>query len=280
MYLPMLAEVREVETLSPHLVRVVFGGEALQQCTPADPVFDQRIKFIFGLDPHTDLGADWYAGWQELGQGVMRTYTIREVSWRNGEQQIAVDFVLHPGGPAAQWAQEVAVGDELLFVGPTIPGDWGVDFLPGAARNVVLAGDETALPAIASILSGLGEEFSGRAFIEVPTAQDVLSDVRHPNFEVRWLAREGAAHGELLTQEMLGESVEVGDEPETLVWETPTFSTEGAELEDRDPNAQMYYWIAGESKMVTGIRRVLVREREVPRSQVSFMGYWRQGRAS
>lgn len=289
MFEPMIAEVRSTTMLSPNFKRIVFGGEHLKRCTPAEPVRDQRIKLLFGLDPNIDLGDDWYQTWKQSGVGDLRTYTIRSVETVEGEMRIAVDFVLHgdSAGPASAWAQAASVGDRLLFVGPTVPGEMGVDFLPGSAREIVLAGDETAVPAIASILDGLGDEFSGTAFCEVPTSEDLLDDVRHPNFEVRWLPRDGRAHGELLAQEVLrayNPNVEVeldfAEEVDGLLWETPTFSSKSEQLEDRDESAQRYYWIAGESGLVTGVRRVLVKEYEIPRSQVSFMGYWRKGRAS
>ena len=40
-----------------------------------------------------------------------------------------------------------------------------------------------------------------------------------------------------------------------------------------------YAWIAGEAGAVKTIRRHLVRERGIDKGAVSFMGYWRTGRA-
>jgi NADPH-dependent ferric siderophore reductase len=40
----------------------------------------------------------------------------------------------------------------------------------------------------------------------------------------------------------------------------------------------LYAWIAGESGLVTGLRRHLVRDLGVERRSVAFMGYWRRGR--
>jgi len=41
--------------------------------------------------------------------------------------------------------------------------------------------------------------------------------------------------------------------------------------------SDLYAWIAGESGVVTGLRRHLVRELGMDRRQVAFMGYWRRG---
>ncbi|WP_169801959.1 siderophore-interacting protein, partial [Streptomyces phaeochromogenes] len=44
------------------------------------------------------------------------------------------------------------------------------------------------------------------------------------------------------------------------------------------PSAQApYAWIAGESGCVKALRRHLVREREIDRRRVTFVGYWRRG---
>jgi len=75
------------------------------------------------------------------------------------------------------------------------------------------------------------------------------------------------------------------DEPVEVdpdLWETPTYSSSGEEVDaavtlvghDLDG---LYAWIAGESAMVTTLRRALVNDLGVDRRQVAFMGYWRRG---
>ena len=75
------------------------------------------------------------------------------------------------------------------------------------------------------------------------------------------------------------------EEPEEVdpdLWETPTYSSSGEEVEadavtvghDLDG---LYAWIAGESGVVTTLRRHLVKELGMDRRQVAFMGYWRRG---
>jgi len=66
------------------------------------------------------------------------------------------------------------------------------------------------------------------------------------------------------------------------LWETPAYSSSGEEVDlpvatvghDLDG---LCAWIAGESKVVTGLRRLLVNELGMDRRQVAFMGYWRRG---
>ena len=81
-----------------------------------------------------------------------------------------------------------------------------------------------------------------------------------------------------------GQSAAFVAEPEEIdpdLWETPTYSSSGEALEDASaqatPHPGLYAWIAGESGMVTGLRRQLVRGLGIDRRQVAFMGYWRRG---
>jgi NADPH-dependent ferric siderophore reductase len=79
-----------------------------------------------------------------------------------------------------------------------------------------------------------------------------------------------------------GEAAVPDDEVDVDLWETPTFSSSGEELSGAERSAggdlsDLYAWIAGEAKWVTGLRRHLVRDLGVHRSQVAFMGYWREG---
>lgn len=52
-------------------------------------------------------------------------------------------------------------------------------------------------------------------------------------------------------------------------------------LEDLEfPVGQPYVFAAGESALVTGARRHLVKARAVPKRNITFVGYWKEGRSS
>ena len=168
----------------------------------------------------------------------------------------------------------------------------GIEFAPGTARELLLVADETAVPAVCSILEDLDEDAHGTAFLEVPVSRDLTAlagQVAPPNVDVVWLPRDGAELGSLLDREVrrhLGLRAGAGSLADTEVdpdlWETPTYSSSGEDVDrpvatvghDLDG---LYAWIAGESKVVTGLRRVLVNELGMDRRQVAFMGYWRRG---
>ena len=293
-------EVCRAERLSPSFARFELASPAFAELGTDGPWLDQRIKLVF---PHEQgpvpsfAGADssWYATWLERPveeRGHMRTYTVRDVLGEGVDTRLVVDIVLHDDhdgaepGPGSSWAARAKVGDRLVVLAPRRGHAYGgIEFAPGAAGRVLLVGDETAVPAIAGILRDLPADASGTALLEVPLTADVQQLTAPAGVEVRWLPRDGRPLGSLVHDaalETLGAAavpVEVGDdEVDPDLWETPTYSSSGEEVVSEPAgHDDLYVWIAGESKMVTGLRRVLVRDLGLDRRQVAFMGYWRLG---
>ena len=289
------AGVERVERLSPAFTRVWFAGPGLADFGTPGQTFDQRLKVIFpgvsGGLPDLAFSDDWWEEWQAIPEderGVMRTYSIRDLVGDGDDARVVVDFVLHLAdgltGPASRWASAAKPGDRVLLFGPRrgeVGG--GVEFRPAGARRVLLAGDETAAPAITRILLDLEPGATGTAFIEVPSAADILPLEVPSGFDVHWLPRDGAGFGSRLVPAVVEH---LGVHPhgriqdadtEFPVWETPVFSSLGEELGGGQGVPGRYAWIAGESGVVTTLRRHLVREVGLARSQVAFMGYWRKG---
>jgi NADPH-dependent ferric siderophore reductase len=300
--LPMLlaeVEVVSVERLSPTFVRVELGGTALGDFGVDGARYDQRIKLVLP-DPETggitDIeGADesWLATWLDrpaAERGHMRTYMIRDVRGSGADTRFFVDIVLHLEGdlvgPGSLWAAKAAPGDRIVLLAPRRGYSFGgIEFTPPPGADLLLVGDETAVPAVCTVLEQLSDDARGAVFLEVPVAADI-QDVRRPaGVEVTWLVREGAELGVPLHDAVVahlgipGATVEVdADEVDPDLWETPFYSSSGEEVPgDLTGVAGTYAWIAGESKVVTGLRRRLVNELGFDRRQVAFMGYWRRG---
>lgn len=294
-YRPYLVRVSRVRRLSPHFVRVTYTGDDLVHFGTAG--LDQRIKVVL---PHADgtfddfgqgdEAGDWYDRWRSLPaerRNVFRTYTVRRIAPDAGE--LDIDFVVHHGaGPAGAWAEAAEVGQELIIVGPdqrSPHARGGLDWHPGTARRLLLAGDETAAPAIGSILESLGEGYEVDAFVEVPSAADALALAVPGSFRVNWLPRDDAPHGSRLIDAVTDwtarsadvleraaaprpQKLEDVDVDRELLWDSP-----------EDADGDFYAWIAGESATIKSLRRLLVSGCGVDRKRVAFMGYWRLGQS-
>lgn len=304
--------VTEIQRLSPNYLRFTLQDEELRHFHTGG--LDQRIKLLLPRADGTlpELGLfeqpqpemmQWYTTWRELPEAQrnpIRTYTVRAI--RPREHQIDVDFVVHgTEGPASAWAMRAEVGDELVIIGPdgrSARAGGGIEFNPHTARDILLAGDETAVPAICAILEMLPERIHGEAYLEIPTRADALDVVNRSGVEIYWLPREGAARGQPLTSAVQNwgrRRAEIFAQRRSS-WQpargepvgAPSGAEDLAELAEGDllwevgdaDGFREYAWLAGEAGVITGLRRHLVKDIGLSRKQVSFMGYWKQGRAS
>jgi NADPH-dependent ferric siderophore reductase len=300
---PYRVRVAALRALSPHFVRVTFSGDDLKDFGVDG--LDQRIKLVLPLEAtgyDTFPTDDWWPSWRALPahqQNAFRTYTAREV--RPHLREVDVDFVSHGDqGAAASWLARTRVGDEAMLIGPDatsgVTGS-GVEWAPGRASTVMIAGDETAVPAISSIVESLPADAKGCVFLEVPTADDVLPLSAPAGVAVHWLPRTGgadradgtadAAYGAPLqaavrgwtaryvTAWHRGVDLDEVDIEHDILWDVPQGEAQhGAALQ-----GEFYAWLAGEAGAIKALRRFLVSEVGVDRRQVAFMGYWRLGRA-
>jgi NADPH-dependent ferric siderophore reductase len=285
--------IEDVARISPSFMRLTFAGPNLDCVGTPGQTYDQRIKIIVPAADGTTRPiptdeSNWYDAWLALPEherGDMRTYSVRELRTSGTSTRLVVDVVRHQGpgheGPGAHWARTVTPGATATVIAPRRGCDGGGIEYRRDARQVLLAGDETALPAIARILEDAPRDLRGAALIEVPFAADAQRIDAPCGVDVTWLHRGGRPHGARLMKAVLGPTgvlpdVPVGpDEDSELVWETPTYSSAGDELRETPNPSERFYWIAGESRMVTTIRRHLVTDHRIARAQVAFMGYWR-----
>ncbi|MFT8649320.1 MAG: siderophore-interacting protein [Bifidobacterium psychraerophilum] len=311
---PYRVRVLRTTRISPSFQRIIFTGDDLRYI--GTDGYDQRIKVLLPLDGNRwgdpklfdeeslSQGA-WWEQWRALApqdRNPIRTYTIRAAD--PVQRNLTIDFVLHDNpGPAGAFAQHAVPGDEAVIVGPdrrSKDSAIGIDFHPGYTRNMLLVGDETAVPAIGAILDGLaasGWEGKGLAVLEVPDAADTtLALPRIPGFGIDWVSRSSAEDGpssehgasliarvERYAAQHADMLMDGGSHPHgrsgseftdinvdrDLLWEVP---------EEQKPRA-FYAWMAGEAATMRTLRRILVRDHGVDRSNVAFMGYWRAGKS-
>ncbi|MGW6392164.1 siderophore-interacting protein [Streptomyces sp. NPDC055103] len=252
-------QVDRTRRLGPSLVRVTFTGEDLKRFASGGR--DQSLSLFL---PHPGQEApvlpplddpDMYAilgAWRAMPddeRAVMRSYTVREQRTEPAPE-VDIDFAIHEdGGPACRWAARAEPGDRVVVLGPAVAANTGVRFqLPEDADSVLIWADETALPAASAILEWLPAETRAQVFLEVPYSGDRMDLVTEADATVTWLVREEGAP-------------------------SAVDAVRGTEL----PGEAPYVWIAGESGAVKALRRHFVRERELDRRRVTFVGYWRKG---
>ncbi|MFG2945595.1 siderophore-interacting protein [Streptomyces adustus] len=257
--------------LGPSLVRITFGGSDLAHFHSRGR--DQSLSLFL---PHpgqhepavpVELGDGWWQGWRELPddvRAVMRSYTLRSLrrDALGDTAEIDIDFVLHgvepgaaaPAGPASRWASRAAAGDRVRLLGPAVADNRAIRFRPPEDTDLVLLwGDETALPAVSSILESLPAGTRARVWLEVHHAGTVQDLATAADAEITWLLRDehAATEGPLALDALRAAHLPAARHP--------------------------YVWIAGESGCVKQLRRHFVGERGIDRRRVTFVGYWRQG---
>ncbi|AWB89645.1 siderophore-interacting protein [Salinibacterium hongtaonis] len=303
-YRPYRVAVRRMQKLSPHFVRVTLGGAELT--TFGTDGLDQRVKLVFPIETGpaagdlSNIGADdpeviaagtWYSIWRGLPgelRSPFRTYTVRAV--RPELAEVDIDMVCHAegGGPASRWLTRATIDDEIILVGPdaqSIDSGVGIDWHPGKATEHLLIGDETAVPAICSILETLPQGRRARAFVEIPEHDDALPLQLRDGVDITWIPRGDSPHGQRLTEAVRGwvatnadivrpalastaQQVREIDVDSEMLWESPATADSG-----------FYGWLAGESSAIKSLRRFLVSEIGIDRKRIAFMGYWRLGKA-
>ena len=184
--------------------------------------------------------------WPQGSHGVaLRSYTARRQEPTAGE--VDVDFVLHGDGPAAGWAAAAAPGAVLGVASAAPLGD-------APAGWLLLAGDETALPAISRILAAAAPGTRGLALLEVAGPEEEQRVSAPAGVEVRWLHRGPAAPG----TDLLADAVAALPRP---------------------PGEDLFAWVGAESATVRAVRADLRGRWGLRRGQHHAIGYWRRGRA-
>ncbi len=243
---------RELTVLSshrvgPHMQRLTFWGDDIARFAEGG----LHLRILIPPKDRTPvwpvMGSDgllvWPQGEDEL---TVRVYTIRKIDVEAGT--IEIDFVMHPGvaSPAAVFALTAKTGDLVGIVGPV--GEGGP-----AARNLLMFGDDTAIPAISRIVEMLPDDSRATIYLEVDSPADVVP-LERDNVAIHWLFRKGSHPGTTGALTAALTSIERDSLPaETFVWA-------GCEFSD-----------------FREIRRILKKDWQLPKDRMMVVAYWRRG---
>jgi NADPH-dependent ferric siderophore reductase len=229
------------------MIRVVFGGPDLERFNGS--VFtDSYVKLMFpkaGIDYPVPLDMERVRAELPVEDWpVVRTYSVR--AWRPENLELTIDFVVHgAAGVAGPWAAAATAGDRIFLQGP------GGAYAPDPAVDWhLLAGDESALPAISAAVESLAATAAGHVLIEVHGPESEV-DLQVPaGVTLTWVHTGNAPIGRHLVDAVAALGLPEGD-------------------------GQVF--VHGEAGFVAELRRLLRVERGLPRDRLSISGYWRIG---
>lgn len=238
--------VIDTERLTPSMIRVVFGGAGLDEFEPA-PYTDQYVNALFvpdGAPYAAPFSTEEIENLPAAQRPRGRRYTIRR--WDPEARQVTIDFVAHGDvGYAGRWAQRARAGDVLQMNGPS------GGYAPNPRADwYLLAGDESALPAIAASLEAVPAGKACRVAVVVD-GPDCEVPLESPgDLEVEWLHRCRS------------------DAPDELLPRAVTalhFPAGGADV-----------FVHGEAAEIRAIRKHLIADRGFERDAMSISPYWRR----
>ena len=243
------------------MIQVVLGSSDFDTFVPSK-FTDSYVKLVFVADDVDVAGLpqpltlDSFADLPPEQKPSVRTMTVRHVDV--AAREIMVDIVVHgEHGVAGPWAAASQPGQPIYLMGPS--GAYSPD---PAADWHLLAGDESALPAIAAALEALPSTAVGKAFIEVAGQEDEMPLIAPESVEVSWVYRGGRA--DLVPEDRAGDFAPLIEAVTTAPW-LP---------------GQVHVFIHGEAQTVMhNLRPYIRKERGVDAKWASSIsGYWRRGR--
>jgi len=229
---PVPITVTFSQELTPRTRRITFEGPIM-----VDTVKPASYLSLFFSEPGDDRP-------EPDGEPTpqKRTYTPRYI--RPECDSMTIDFVLHGEGRATEWARTARAGDVIWA--DHVTGGYDV---PDDLDHLVLVGDDTAIPAIGTVLEAIPPDIRTTVIIEIVDEDDERDPSDTVKSDPIWLHR-----GTDVT--------DVGDQTLNLVRSIAV-----------PPTA--HWWLAGEREAIRSVRDLLVHSRSVPRGRISVAAYWR-----
>jgi NADPH-dependent ferric siderophore reductase len=215
--------VNHIQQISPGFLAITFTGESLDSFVSLS--FDDHVKLILN---------------DSSGNPHRRDFTPRNFNVQ--KRELTLEFALHDGGVACQWARQARLGDRAVIGGPR-----GSMIVPTDYDWNLLAGDASALPAIHRRLEELPEGTQALVFVHVPQPEDQREIQSQATIQMQWL--------------------------------TTTDALVQAVGHVQFPHGEGFIWCAGEAATMAQVREALLIKRNFPRDATRIATYWKAGAA-
>ncbi|MCT4703852.1 siderophore-interacting protein [Enterobacteriaceae bacterium H20N1] len=227
--------VKSKENVAECFYRIIFTSERLSGFSSLG--FDDHIKVFFpGEDGKlvmpeiTDEGIVWDEG----PRPASRDYT--PLAFDAASNELTIDFYIHDGGVASNWAAAAKAGDTLMIGGPR-----GSLVVPTDYSWQLYICDESGLPAVRRRLQSLPENITARVLVNSHHSgtQSYLSEFAHA--EIEWL------DGESIAEKLKNLAI---------------------------PAHDYFVWITGEGEEVKRLSDTLLATHELDSDYVRAVAYW------
>ncbi len=243
---PMYGTVTRTTRLSSSMIRIEFTGAGLDAFSPTGYT-DEYVNALFlpsGAAYSPPFDVETARGFPVEARPRPRRFTVR--NWDADERVLTIDFVTHGDvGFAGTWAQAAEPGDRLQMSGPS--GGYHPD---PDADWYLLAGDESALPAISRSLQSVPPTKACVAFVLVDDPTHEIHVIPSDGRRITWLHRSQSGSPETLLRDSVAD----------LSWRPGTVDV----------------FVHGEAGEVRETRKHLIAERGLDKEAMSVSPYWRR----
>jgi NADPH-dependent ferric siderophore reductase len=242
------AEVISQRRLTPAMLRIELGGGELGAfVTSGRP--DEWVRLVLPSETGAVTVPDLVDGrWHmpaDQPRSPMRPYTVRR--WCAETRRMTIDFVVHQGGAASDWAMAARPGSHIALTSPR-----GRFEPPADAETILLLSDATGLPAVGRILDE-HRHLKTHAHVEIPALDDIQHELEALG-DITWHAGFGQHAGGTTRLDTIARTVAI-------------------------PAGCGYIYIAGEAKVASAIREYFRDDLGFDKERIVAIGYWIEGRA-
>ncbi|RJE84162.1 siderophore-interacting protein [Paracoccus onubensis] len=241
-----MLRVVETQDLTPRMRRICFASDDLSLFAGLDNI---HVRLVFAPDgqglAEPRISPDGLESWPDgPDKPEFRRYTIRDIDVAAGV--LDIDFVLHAEatGPGSRFAETARAGDRIGMIGP------GGGSLPLDRDWYLLAGDETALPAIARFLELLPDAARGHVIIEIANEAERQPLAHRRNMKVDWILRTDGF--------------------------VPALQCHAPPEDAQSP----FIWVGCEDSAFRELRRYVRNDLALKKGYHSIVAYWREGHAA